>query len=239
MTELPGGAGGSPALVDEITSKIGAVLLPLGVVLFVVSTAVFHPSAEHPMDNPAVFMEYAEDAGWIATHFAQWFASLFLMGGLIPVYFTIASRMEAGAAIARFALGGALLTAAAFTMLQAVDGIALKWAVDAWAVAPPGERSAAFSAALSVRWTEYALQSYSNLLLGLTLILFALATWMSTAYPRWLAAIGGASGVAWIVHACMVPYVGLFDSLPRLIAIVLLAAWTFAMAVPMWRGSHA
>jgi hypothetical protein len=218
-----------------MTSRIGAVLLPLGVVLFVVATAVFHPSREHPMDNNAVFMEYAQDDSWIVTHFAQWIASLFLMGGFIPVYLSIASRMEKGAAVARFGVAAAMLTAAGFTMLQAVDGIALKWAVDAWAGAAGSEREALFAAALSVRWTEYALQSYANLLLGLTLILYAVAIRWSSAYPHGLAWLAAGSGVAWIIHGAMVPYVGLFDSVPRLIAIVLLAVWCFVMGHRMWR----
>ena len=37
---------------EAITTRIGAVALPLGIILFVVSTAVFHPNREAPMDNP-------------------------------------------------------------------------------------------------------------------------------------------------------------------------------------------
>ncbi len=35
----------------------------------------------------------------------------------------------------------------------------------------------------------------------------------------------------------MVPYVGLFDSTPRLAALVLLAAWGFITAYLMWQRS--
>jgi hypothetical protein len=143
--------------------------------------------------------------------------------------------MEKGIVAARFGIVAAILTAAGFTMLQAVDGIALKWAVDAWAVAPESERESWFAAALSLRWTEYALQSYSNLLLGLTVILFSLATAWSSVYPRWLVWLAAASGVAWIVHGTMVAYIGLFDSVPRLIAILLMAVWAFGMGHVMWR----
>jgi len=45
---------------EAITTRIGAMALPLGIILFVVSTAIFHPSREAPMDNPAIFMEYAQ-----------------------------------------------------------------------------------------------------------------------------------------------------------------------------------
>jgi hypothetical protein len=224
--------------VDDATRKIGAVLLPLGVVLFIVATAVFHPSGEHPMDNPAVFMEYARDDGWVGTHFAQWAAALFLAAGLVSVCYSLESRGGLGGAVARLGFVAALLTGAAFTMLQAVDGIALKWAVDEWAAAPPEEATAAFAAAESVRWTEYALQSYSNLLLGLTLLLISLGAVLSAAYPLWLNALASASGVAWIIHGSMVSYIGLFDSSPRLIAIVLLAAWSFIMAATAWRKKN-
>ena len=39
---------------DAITTRMGAVALPIGVVLIAISE-VFHPSREDPMDFPAVF----------------------------------------------------------------------------------------------------------------------------------------------------------------------------------------
>ena len=222
---------------EIITARIGAALLPLGVILFVVATAFFHPSREDPMDNVAVFMEYAENDSWVVVHFVQWLAALLIIGGFVSLYYSITTRREAGAGMARFGLAAAVVTAAAFTMLQAVDGVALKWAVDTWAAASPDQQVAAFAAAQAVRWTEYSLQSYSNILLGLTLILYALAMMLGASYPRWLGWVAVGSGVAWIVHGVMVPYMGLFDSIPRLVAIVLLAVWSFAMAILLWRNS--
>ena len=217
------------------TTRIGAVALPLAIILFVVSTAI-HPSREEPMDNPAVFMEYAQSDSWIAVHLAQWVAVLLLFGGLVAVYFSITRRSEAGAALARFGLAMAVLTAATLTMLQAVDGVALKWAVDAWASAPAEQETAAFAAAETLRWTEYSLQSFSNILLGLTLSLYGLAIAVGTAYPRWLGLVAMVSGIAWIVHGLMVPYIGLFDSAPRGVAIILLSVWAFFIAYLMWRN---
>jgi hypothetical protein len=189
------------------------------------------------MDNPAVFMEYAQSDSWIAIHFGQWFAALLLIGGLLAVYYTMRTKSEVGAGVARFGFVAAVLTAAAFTMLQAVDGVTLKWAVDAWDSAPAEQKAAAFAAAEAVRWTEYALQSFSNILLGLTLILFGLAIELGTVYPRWLGWVAAGSGVAWIVHGLMMPYIGFFDSIPRGVAQVLMYLWMFIMAVLMWRNS--
>jgi hypothetical protein len=222
---------------EVITARIGAVSLPLGIILFAISTAVFHPSEQDPMNNPAVFMEYAKSDNWVTIHFVQWFAALFLICGFVSVYYSITARAESSAGVARFGLVAALVTAAAFTMLQAVDGVALKWAVDTWASAPADQKAAAFAAAQSVRWTEYALQSYSNILLGLTLMLYGLTIVLGSTYPRWLGWVSGGSGVAWITHGLMVPFVGFFDSIPRLVAIVLLAVWSFVMAILLWRNS--
>jgi len=220
------------------TTRMGAIALPLGVILFVVVTAIFHPHREAPMDNPAIFMEYAQSDSWVAIHFAQWFAALLLIGGFVALYYSITSKPEANAAVARFGLVAALLTGAALTMLQAIDGVALKWAVDTWASAPADQEVAAFSAAAALRWTEYSLQSYSFILLGLTFILYGVAIALGTVYPRWLGWVAVGSGVAWIVHGVMVPYVGLFDSIPRLVAIVLMALWAFIIGVLMWRIAH-
>ena len=114
---------------ETFTTRTGAVALPLAILVFVVSTAI-HPSREAPMDNPAIFMEYAQSDGWIAIHFAQWVGVLLLFGGFVALYYSITTKPEANAAVARFGFAAALLTGASLTMLQAVDGVALKWAVD-------------------------------------------------------------------------------------------------------------
>ena len=117
---------GARMKAEVITTRISAIALPLGVILFVVVTALFNPHREAPMDNPAVFMEYAESDSWVAVHFAQWFVALVLIGGLIALYYSITIQAGAIAAVARFGLAAAVLTGASLTMLQAVDGVALK-----------------------------------------------------------------------------------------------------------------
>lgn len=223
------------AKTKVLWARTGSIALPLGVILLVAATAV-HPSREDVMNHEAVFREYALSDGWIAIHFTQWVAGLVFFSGLVALYFAIAAKREGVNALARFGLACVLVTAAAITMLQAVDGVALKWAVDAWMDAPADQEPSMFAAAMALRWTEYALQSYSNILLGLTLIFFGLATTLSRAYSRWPGWLAVGAGVAWIIHGLMVSYVGLFDSAPRGVALVLMAAWAFVMAVLMWRG---
>jgi hypothetical protein len=219
---------------DAVTIRLGAAALALGIIVPIVATAI-HPHREDVMDNPTVFTEYANSHNWITVHFAQWAGALLLFGGLLGVYYAIRTNSGLATGLARLGAAAAVQAAAAITALQVVDGVALKWAVDAWASAPADHKDAAFAAAEAVRWTEYGFQSFSNILLGLALTLYGLATVVGRAYPRWLGWTAVASGVAWTVHGVMVPYVGFFDSIPRLAGQVLMGVWAFAMAYLMWR----
>jgi len=112
----------------------------------------FHPQREHPMDNPAVFMEYAHSDIWTAVHLAQYFGFLLLLGGgLVALYYSVSAKPGVGAGLAPFGLAATVTAAASFTVLQAVDGVALKRAVDAWVSAPAAQKAAAFAAAEAIR----------------------------------------------------------------------------------------
>jgi hypothetical protein len=113
---------------DGITTRMGAVALPIGVVLIAISE-VFHPSRVHPMDFPAVFREYANSDVWTAVHLGEYFGFLFLLGGLVALYYSV--RAMPGAGLAPFAFAAAVTTASSFSVLQAVDGTTLRYAVDA------------------------------------------------------------------------------------------------------------
>jgi len=213
------------------------VALPLSIIVIAIAE-IFHPSREDPMDNVAVFMEYAHSDIWTAVHLAQYFGFLLLLGGLVALYYSVSSRPGVGAGIAPFALAAAVTTAASFTVLQAVDGIALKRAVDAWASAPAAQQTAAFAAAEAVRWTEIGMNSLSFFLAGLTLFLYGLAIALGTVYPRWVGLLAVVSGAAFMYDgAVVVAYEGFVPSIIKLVGLLLLAVWTFVMAVLMWRYS--
>ena len=219
------------------TTRVGAAALPLGVVLIAVSE-VFHPQREDPMNNPAVFMEYAQSDSWTAVHLVQYFGFLLVLGGLVALYYSITSRPGPGSGLAPFGLAAAVTTAASYTVLQAVDGITLKRAVDAWAVAPAGQEAAAFAAAEAVRWTEIGMNSLSNFLTGLTLLLYGVAIALGGAYPRWTGWVAAVSGVAFAYNGVVeVAYEGFGPSIVKPVGILLLAVWAFVMAVLMLRNA--
>jgi uncharacterized membrane protein len=225
------------ARVEPMTSRIGAVALLLAVIVLVISTEL-HPAHENPMDNPAVFREYAQSDLWIAVHLGQFLGFLLVIGGLVAVYYALATRRDPGAAVVRFGLAAAVTTGASFTILQAVDGIALKRAVDAWASAPPDRQAAAFAAAEAIRWIEIGVNSLSFALVGLTLLLFGIAIALSSVYPRWVGAIAAAAGVANLIRGVGVSYQGFAPSVAALVGLALLAVWSLIMVVLMWRASN-
>jgi hypothetical protein len=210
--------------------------MPLGIVVILVSE-YFHPSREDPMDNPAVFMEYAHSDIWTTVHLAEYFGFLLLLGGLVALYYSVSAKPGVGAGLAPFGLAAAVTTAASFTVLQAVDGIALKRAVDAWASAPAEQETAAFAAAEAIRWTEIGMNSLSFFLSGLTLLLYGGAIALGTVYPRWPGWIALVSGAALMYHgAVVVSYEGFGPSIANLVGLILLGVWTFIIAVLMWRN---
>jgi hypothetical protein len=143
-----------------------------------------------------------------------------------------------GVGLAPFGLAAAVTAAASFTVLQGVDGIALKRAVDAWVSAPADQETAAFAAAEAVRWTEIAMNSLSYFLAGLSLFLYGGAIALGTVYPRWVGWIAVVSGAAFMYNGAVeVAYEGFVPSIVKLVGLVLLALWAYIMAALMWRNS--
>src|SRR5215216_4421271 len=221
---------------DAITTRIGAVALPLGVVLIAV-TDYFHPSREDPMDFPAVFREYASSHAWTAVHLGEYFGFLLLLGGLVALYYSVSARPGLGAGIAPFGLAAAVTTATSFTVLQAVDGVTLRYAIHNWVSAPDPQKSAAFAAAEVARWTEIGMNGFSYFLAGLTLLIFGLAIALGRVYPRWVGSIAVLSGAALMYDgAVVVAYEGFVADIVKLVGLLLLAVWGFIMAFLMWRN---
>jgi hypothetical protein len=90
-----------------------------------------------PNDAVAAFTEYAADRLWVASHLTQLAGVAMMVGALICLAQQLGSG--SGRGWARLAAGGAIAGLAVTTALQAVDGIALKAMVDAWADAPAAQ----------------------------------------------------------------------------------------------------
>src|SRR5829696_491637 len=107
-----------------------------------------------------------------------------IIAGLVVLYFALDIRAGAAAWGARLGAVFAAVALALYAVLQAVDGVALKQAVDAWVRAPEAEKAARFASAESIRWLEWAVRSYESYLLGLSLVLFGMVVGWTGRVPK-------------------------------------------------------
>ena len=168
-------------------TRLGAVATLLGATLLVVST-LLHPLGSDPGDAPAAFAEYAADPHYVWSHLGQFAGSFGLGAGMVA----FAATFEPGRAAAWARIGAAATVAgmALAAALQAVDGVALKAAVDRWVAADAGTRPLAYEAAYALRQIEIGLAGFLGVLFGLALIALGLAGVSSDRYPAWSAAVG-------------------------------------------------
>jgi pheromone shutdown protein TraB len=70
-----------------------------------------------------------------------------------------------------FAAAVTVATAATWAVLQGLDGVGLKQAVDAWYSASGADKAIRLANAETVRWLEWGFQSYFRVMLGVAFVL--------------------------------------------------------------------
>jgi hypothetical protein len=162
---------------------MGATCAVAGSTLLFVGTYL-HPMQAEPNEPVAAFAGYAADPLWVASHLTQLAGVALIVAALL----FLARQLELGSRIswARIAAAGVVASLAVATTLQAVDGIALKFIVGAWAAAPASEKEMIFHAAFAVRQVEIGLASVLSLLFGLTATVYGGALLVDGGYPKWV-----------------------------------------------------
>ncbi|MFI1290487.1 DUF4386 family protein [Streptomyces sp. NPDC020792] len=215
--------------------RLSATLLLVGQLLYIAVTQ-FHTDGD-ANNHPAVFTEYADSGIWTVVHLGQFAGMAVLLAGLVALFFTL--DVQAGTArwAGRFGAASAVATLGLYGVLQAVDGVALKQAVNAWASAPYTERPARFAGAEAIRWLEWGVRSYQNFALGLALLLFAAAIMRTAWVPRPIGLLMGLSGLAYLVQGWVVGSAGFSrtETIAIVLAFVLDVAWMIWLAVVAWR----
>ena len=212
--------------------KFGAISAVLGAVLLFAGTSL-HPMQEDPNDPVAAFSEYAADRYWVASHLTQLAGVALIVGALL----VLANELESGGRLPRIASGGAIASLTLTAVLQAVDGIALKVMVDAWAGAESLERAGLFHAAFGVRQVEVGLASVTSLFFGLTVVLYGIALWSSGRYPRWVAVLALLGGIPTLVGGVLIAYTGFSSFAMRVYmpSSLLILVWVICVGALMWR----
>src|SRR3954470_20878294 len=186
------------AAADRKSVRISATLLLVGQLLYIVITQM-HAGGE-ANNHPAIFAAYARSGIWTAVHVGQFAATAILLGGL----FALSSALDVQAGTPRWAArcgaAAAAVALATHGVVMAVDGVALKQAVNAWASAPDAEKPARFASAEAIRWIEWGTRSYENFTLGLAVLLFAVAVARTAWVPRPIPYLMGLSSLTYLVQ---------------------------------------
>lgn len=218
--------------MTKTQDRLVAMLALLGALLLIAGT-LLHPSGADPAVPDAAFAEYAADPFWVTSHLTQ----------LAGVALMLCSQVLLAAGISdqryrplvQLALMGAAASLAAAAILQAVDGVALKPMVVAWAVAPAAEKAMAMQAALAVRHVEIGLAALFGLVGGLTICAYAALQWFGTGLPRWLAILGALGGLGSFAGGLAVAYTG-FSGLSMAINMpggMVLVVWMIALSATL------
>lgn len=218
----------------RFSSRLGAICAITGSVLLFTGT-LLHPMGADPNEAVAAFAEYAADHMWVASHLTQLAGVAFIAAALLLLAQQL--RVGSAAAWAGIASGGATASLAVAVALQAVDGVALKFMVDAWAAAPSAQKEGIFRAAFAVRQIEMGLASMLGLSLGLTVTLYGVALLVDRKYPKWVGGLAILGGVPTMAAGIGIAYSG-FSGMAMTInmpASSLLLVWMIILGGCMWR----
>ena len=223
-------------MADRVALRLSATLLLIGWLLTWVAQ-IPHPGSPTPTDQ-AQFAAYAASSGWTAIHLGQFVATLVTTAGTFALYFALNISGGAPRWLAFFAAVAAGVALALAAVVFAVDGVALKQAVDAWAGAPPAEQAARFASAEALRWLETGARSYQELVSGLALALFAVAIAWTGRVPRPIGYLMGVSGLALVEMGWLAGSVGLTTPTRSIlfeIGGLLTLVWNIWLLVAAWR----
>ena len=214
---------GAAAMVAGLSAQ-----LPLG---------VLHPHREYANDSPAAFHEYAHSTDWLAVHLGQFLGVLLVSLGLVALGSSLARRRGLRGALGQMGAATALVSASVFAVQMAVDGVALKTAVDAWVSAGAAEHDAAFGIAETVRSLEKGLSGIFSVLNGLTVLALGLGLGCRHGVSRWLGWVGVVAGLGLLTGGVLTAGTGFSREASALMlpTTALVTVFVLGAARAMWR----
>src|SRR5690349_1911807 len=130
---------------DRSLLRVSGTLLLVGQLLYVIVT-LLHTGGE-ANNHPAIFAAYASSGIWTAVHVAQFACMAIMLAGLLGLFSALDGHAGAARLANRFGIASTTAALALSGAVLAVDGVALKQAVNAWISAPEAEKAARFATA--------------------------------------------------------------------------------------------
>ncbi len=222
---------------DRGALKLVGIMLVVGFLINLVVTMLWHPAGEED-NHPEIFTEYANADGWILTHLGQFLGVMMAIAGLFLLcrFVTRPGRFDALARLAGLAF---IAAGVCYGILQAVDGIALKYTTEAWLEASGPAQEVRFADAETVRYTEWGVQSYFRVFFGIGLILVGVAIATRRLLAGWLGWLAVLAGAFSIAVGIDVGYAGLgsgFQDVASPLLQLVLAVFVIGLLVAGSRG---
>ncbi len=219
-------------MLDRNLFRLSATLLFASVLVSMLS-GFFHPDQVPANDHAAVFADYAASHVWIAVHLGQFIGMAGIIAGLIALPHALDAKTSKSGRLGAVA---AIVALSLYGVLQAVDGVALKHAVDSWMSAPEVEKPARFASAETIRWLEWAVRSYQSYMLGIALILMGTMIIRTHKITIFVGYLMGVSGLAYLAQGWIIGSVGFSptNSMPTLLGIVSVLVWSIWLLVVAW-----
>ncbi|QWZ10116.1 hypothetical protein KRR39_10485 [Nocardioides panacis] len=224
-------------MVDAAWLRVGATAGVAGLLVQVVMGQM-HPAHADPNDSRAAFIEYASYAHWTLVHIGQWVGTLLLGLALIMLALSLVRQPGLPGALAFVGAVTSVLLVAVFTVQMAVDGVALRSAIDTWTSAPVGAgKTSAFQVAEGVRGVEKGLSGFFHLTNGLTLVSLGLSIALGHRYARWLGWTAVVAGLGFLAGGAVTAQTGFSATAGTVLtpALLLLLVFVVGVCVSMWR----
>lgn len=213
---------------------MSGTLLLVGQLLYVTVT-LLHTGGE-ANNHPAIFAAYADSGIWTAVHVAQFACMAIMLAGLLGLFSSLDGHGGATRLVNRFGAASTTSALALSGAVLAVDGVALKQAVNVWIGAPEAEKAARFATAETMRWLEWGTRSYANFTLGLA-VLLAAAVVRRALLPRPIVYVMGLAGLTYLLQGWFAGVEGFSPThtLGIVAAEALNALWMTWLLVVAWR----
>ena len=131
--------------------RLSATLVFIGTLVTVV-LFLLHPQGAG--NDQATFTVFANSSSWTAIHLGEFVGMAVLLAGLLVLFFALNVSEGTPRWLDFFGAIAAGVALALYGVAFAVDGVALKQAVDAWASAPAAEQATRFASAEAIQWLE-------------------------------------------------------------------------------------
>jgi hypothetical protein len=221
---------------DPARLRLGATAMAVGL-LGQVPLGALHPHQEYANDSAAAFHEYAHSGDWVLVHLGQYLGVLLVAVGLVAVATSLPRQRGPAGFLGVVAAVTAVTSAAVFAVQMAVDGVALKAAVDAWVSAPTAaEQDVAYRVGESVRSLEKGLSALFNLTNGVTMLSLGAALAL-TPGRRWLGGVATVAGSGLVAVAVITAHAGFSHGATALMlpTTAALSVFTAGVAATAWR----